>query len=134
MEGIYSDLLLHDMGMDLADSGSYYGAIEPISTEGVKGQEWRTPPLWGFRDSGPYLHDGRAESLEEAVAMHGGQGEPSARRFFELEPRERLRVQTFLNSLVAPGRAGALKRSRGGAESGVNGSRREHSAEGRWRV
>ena len=51
-----------------------------------QGQEWRTPPLWGFRDSGPYLHDGRAESLEEAVAMHGGQGGRSARRYFEWSP------------------------------------------------
>ncbi len=41
---------------------------------GATRQEWRTPPLWGFRDSGPYLHDGRAQTLEEAVAMHGGQG------------------------------------------------------------
>jgi cytochrome c peroxidase len=41
-------------------------------------QEWRTPPLWGFRDSGPYLHDGRAKNLEEAVAFHDGQAANSA--------------------------------------------------------
>ena len=76
--------------------------IESPSAEGARSQEWRTPPLWGFRDSGPYLHDGRAETLEEAVAMHGGQGQESARQFFELKLRERLQVQTFLNSLVAP--------------------------------
>ena len=43
VEGIYSDLLLHDMGTDLADSGSYYGSIESPSAEGAKSQEWRTP-------------------------------------------------------------------------------------------
>jgi CxxC motif-containing protein (DUF1111 family) len=102
VEGLYSDLLLHDMGTDLADSGSSYGATGSSSTEGARSQEWRTPPLWGFRDSGPYLHDGRAETLEEAVALHGGQGERSARQFFELKPRERLQLQTFLNSLTAP--------------------------------
>jgi CxxC motif-containing protein (DUF1111 family) len=102
VDGIYSDLLLHDMGSDLADSGSYLGAIKSPSVDGIRGQEWRTPPLWGFRDSGPYLHDGRAETLEEAVAMHGGQGKASAAKFFELKLRERLQVQTFLNSLVAP--------------------------------
>ena len=90
------------MGDDLVDSGSYYGVSESPSVEGAKGQEWRTPPLWGFRDSGPYLHDGRAETLEEAVAMHGGQGKQAAGRFFELKLRERLQVQAFLNSLAAP--------------------------------
>ena len=100
--GIYSDLLLHDMGPDLSDSGSYYGAIESPTADGPKSQEWRTPPLWGFRDSGPYLHDGRADTLEEAVALHGGQGWRSAKMYFELNHAERLQVQTFLNSLAAP--------------------------------
>jgi CxxC motif-containing protein (DUF1111 family) len=58
--------------------------------------------LWGFRDSGPYLHDGRAQTLEEAVALHGGQGAESALKFFALSPRERLQVEAFLKSLVAP--------------------------------
>jgi CxxC motif-containing protein (DUF1111 family) len=100
--GIYSDLLLHDMGPDLADSSSYYGVIEPSSADGAKSQEWRTPPLWGFRDSGPYLHDGRAETLEEAVALHGGQAQRPAKQYFGLKPIERLQIQTFLNSLAAP--------------------------------
>jgi CxxC motif-containing protein (DUF1111 family) len=67
----------------------------------VKSQEWRTPPLWGFRDSGPYLHDGRAKNLEEAVAFHEGQAMNSARRFFKLLPEQRLRVQAFLRSLTS---------------------------------
>ena len=45
---------------------------------GASAKEWRTPPLWGFRDSGPYLHDGRAEDLEQAVAAHGGEAARSA--------------------------------------------------------
>ncbi len=73
VRGIYSDLLLHDLGPSLGDSGSYYGTEGPSSPGGASPQEWRTPPLWGYRDSGPYLHDGRAEDLEEAVALHGGQ-------------------------------------------------------------
>jgi CxxC motif-containing protein (DUF1111 family) len=137
--GIYSDLLLHDMGSEMGDDGSYDpgdpsdpdeplfpnldgGAVAANQTASTAGsvaltrrgaskQEWRTPPLWGFRDSGPYLHDGRAQSLEEAVAMHGGQGEASAIKFFALTPRQRLQLEAFLKSLVAPasdrmGRAG----------------------------
>ena len=105
VDGIYSDLLLHDMGPALSDSGSYYGITEPDSSsskDGVKKQEWRTPPLWGFRDSAPYLHDGRAKNLEEAVALHGGHAKESAKRFFKLIPSERLRVQAFLRSLSPP--------------------------------
>jgi CxxC motif-containing protein (DUF1111 family) len=103
IDKIYSDLLLHDMGPALSDSGGYYGISEPGSeTSGVKSQEWRTPPLWGFRDSGPYLHDGRAQNLEQAVALHGGQSEKSAKRFFELVPEERLKIQAFLRSLAPP--------------------------------
>ncbi len=101
--GIYSDLLLHDMGPALSDSGSYHGISQlDFSNEGVRRREWRTPPLWGFRDSGPYLHDGRARNLEEAVALHGGEGEDSAKKFFKLIPDERLRVQAFLRSLAPP--------------------------------
>ena len=66
-------------------------------------QEWRTPPLWGFRDSGPYLHDGRAATLEEAVALHGGEAARSARDFFALRPLERQQIAAFLKTLVAPG-------------------------------
>jgi hypothetical protein len=102
VRGIYSDLLLHDMGQSLSDSGTYYGIDEPDSTGGPSPQEWRTPPLWGFRDSAPYLHDGRAQTLEEAVALHEGQGAGSAHRFFSLPARERFQIEEFLKSLVAP--------------------------------
>jgi RNA polymerase sigma factor (sigma-70 family) len=102
VRGIFSDLLLHDMGQSLSDSGSYYGNDGPTSPGGPNPQEWRTPPLWGYRDSAPYLHDGRAEDLEEAVALHGGQARGSARRFFALTAEDRFHVETFLKSLVAP--------------------------------
>jgi CxxC motif-containing protein (DUF1111 family) len=126
--GIYSDLLLHNMGPSLADSGAY-GVNLPDSSEeevqpdgrtvplavraslpagrrptavGAGRQEWRTPPLWGLRDSAPYLHDGRAATIEQAVALHGGEAQKTAQRFFALTPEERLQVMTFLKSLVAP--------------------------------
>jgi RNA polymerase sigma factor (sigma-70 family) len=107
VRGIYSDLLLHDLGETLGDSGRSYGIESPESPGGPIAVEWRTPPLWGFRDSGPYLHDGRAETLEEAVALHGGQGAASARRFFELASEEQSSVETFLKSLIAPSTAAA---------------------------
>ena len=65
-------------------------------------QEWKTPPLWGVRDSGPYLHDGRAATIEDAVLQHGGEATSSAKRFRELSDVERAQLLTFLSSLAAP--------------------------------
>jgi hypothetical protein len=99
IEGIYSDLLLHDIGLD--DGAVYYGS-ETVSPGAARASEWRTPPLWGVRDSAPYMHDGRAGTLAEAVALHGGQGAQSARAFSELSEREKRQVLSFLRSLSAP--------------------------------
>jgi CxxC motif-containing protein (DUF1111 family) len=103
IEGIYSDLLLHDMGPESADVGrAEYGTTDRDSSGMALASEWRTPPVWGVRDSGPYLHDGRAKTLEMAVTLHGGQGLASANRFVRLAPKERLQVEAFLRSLAPP--------------------------------
>ena len=96
-------------GRELSDSGAYYGD-DSDSPGAATPREWRTPPLWGFRDTAPYLHDGRARNLEEAVALHDGQGEASALRFRKMSDLERSQVETFLNSLVAPAAPGAPHR------------------------
>ena len=124
--GIYSDLLLHDMGDQLSGAGSYGPHLPdpadqresvadarfpsgpdafiggPPSPAPASRREWRTPPLWGIRDSGPYLHDGGAETLEQAIAFHGGEAAKTQNRYFHLKPDERICLQTFLKSLVAP--------------------------------
>src|SRR5262249_40593576 len=64
--------------------------------------EWRTPPLWGFRDSGPYLHDGRTDTLDQAVALHGREATSIAPKFCGLGARERQQLESFLKSLTAP--------------------------------
>jgi RNA polymerase sigma factor (sigma-70 family) len=106
VEGIYSDLLLHEMGPDLRDPGNYYSQARFDSPGVASLNEWRTPPLWGYRDSAPYLHDGRARDLAEAVALHGGQAEGSRRKFFELAEEQQAQVEAFLKSLVAPSWSG----------------------------
>ena len=114
IDGIYSDLLLHDMSPPLGDSDAYSvfvgdppraavaGAPDRSGTATSTIQEWRTPPLWGLRDSGPYLHDGRAATIDEAIALHAGQGTASARRYAELSPRRKRHLAAFLGSLAAP--------------------------------
>lgn len=85
----YSDFLLHDMG-GLGD-----GIRQGIATE----REMRTAPLWGLRLQDRYLHDGSADTLEDAVRRHGGQGRMSRDRFNTLSEAERAALLAFLRSL-----------------------------------
>ena len=106
VEGLYSDLLLHRMGQPLEGGGSYNDPPIPLP-EGKPGDgpspgEWRTPPLWGVADSAPYLHDGRAGTLEEAITLHGGQGKSASQKFAGLPPKDREQLVAFLKTLKAP--------------------------------
>ncbi len=92
----YSDLLLHDIGPDLADGRPEYAAT---------GQEWRTPPLWGLSQlpavngHTQLLHDGRARSVLEAVLWHGGEAKASRDRVVAMSPDERTQLIRFVESL-----------------------------------
>ncbi len=107
-QGIYSDLLLHQMGEGLGGGGSYgedppESSSQPDSDGGsTSPSEWRTPPLWGVADSAPYLHDGRAATLAEAIKLHAGQATPSATRFAGLSDVQQEELIAFLNTLRAP--------------------------------
>src|SRR5262249_10630713 len=135
VKGVFSDLLLHDMGPNLADpvlaepslvfirrlppapvserptppvsSSMYYGGstFQDLVVTGPRPttvqikapkpgdrneykvvdsplqSEWRTPPLWGVADSPPYLHDGRAPTLLDAIEWHSGEAEFSLKEF-----------------------------------------------------
>jgi CxxC motif-containing protein (DUF1111 family) len=111
ISGIYSDLLLHDMGEGLEDpmpatsgSASYYGGADSllVKVPPELRREWRTPPLWGVRDSAPYLHDGRAPTFAEAIAWHGGEAAKSARDFRQLDKDDQEGIIAFLTCLAAP--------------------------------
>jgi CxxC motif-containing protein (DUF1111 family) len=106
VDGLYSDLLVHRMGQDLEGGGSYNDPPVPIPDgppdRGPSAAEWRTPPLWGVADSAPYMHDGRAETLEQAIQLHGGQGARASARFTALSPREQAQLVAFLKTLKAP--------------------------------
>lgn len=92
----YTDLLLHDMGAELADGRSDYLAT---------GSEWRTAPLWSVglgqavNGSKNLLHDGRARSIEEAILWHGGEAEQSKITFTRLNKQQRLALMAFVRSL-----------------------------------
>jgi len=92
----YTDLLLHDMGPELADGRPDFAAT---------GQEWRTPPLWGIglveTVNGHLLlmHDGRARGFEEAILWHGGEGAASRDGYTQLDASDRQALVRFLESL-----------------------------------
>ncbi len=93
----FTDLLLHDMGVELDDGYTEGNAIS---------SEWRTPPLWGIglaeRAQGGgayYLHDGRARTLRAAIGLHGGEGATSRAAFNALTPAQQEQLLKYLRSL-----------------------------------
>jgi CxxC motif-containing protein (DUF1111 family) len=85
----FSDFLLHDMGR-LGDG---------IAQGGAGTREMRTAPLWGVRSLTTFLHDGRADSLTDAILAHDGQGRDARDRFASLGRDQRARLIAFLSSL-----------------------------------
>lgn len=106
VRGLYSDLLLHDMGPSLADTAAFgaYGQPAPLAAADAAAapSEFRTPPLWGVADSGPWLHDGRATSLEQAIHFHRGEADHARRQYLALDDSERGSLVAFLETLRAP--------------------------------
>jgi len=92
----YTDLLLHDMGPDLADGRPDFKA---------SGSDWRTPPLWGLglsaqvNASTSFLHDGRARNLLEAIVWHGGEAKSARDKFVAFTKAQREDLLFFLNGI-----------------------------------
>ncbi|MHA3789503.1 di-heme oxidoreductase family protein [Flavobacterium hauense] len=92
----YTDLLLHDMGPELADNATDYLAT---------GSEWRTPPLWGIglvqtvNGHTNFMHDGRARNITEAILWHGGEAKAAKEKFKKISSKDREDLLKFLNSL-----------------------------------
>lgn len=97
---LYSDLLVHDMGEGLSDAA-------PDSV-GVTAREWRTAPLWGLSarlgevargEIDGLLHDGRARTIEAAIAWHAGEAGAARERYFALSTQEQSALLDFLSGL-----------------------------------
>jgi CxxC motif-containing protein (DUF1111 family) len=88
---LFSDLKRHDLGPALA---------EPRADRGVVGNLFLTRPLWGVAKSGPYMHDGRAPTLEDAILAHGGEAQKARDAYAALDDPGRGSVRLFLTSLT----------------------------------
>lgn len=103
----YTDLLLHNMGTDLADfTLNNQPAVEGVLYENLAtAREWRTPPLWGLGltktvdPQATFLHDGRARTIMEAVLWHGGEAEQAKQAVLLLNAQQRSDLLAFLQDL-----------------------------------
>jgi CxxC motif-containing protein (DUF1111 family) len=92
----YTDLLLHDMGEELADG-------RPDFKAGPR--DWRTPPLWGLglsqivSGSTAMLHDGRARNATEAILWHSGEAQTAREAFRNMPKADREALLKFLSSI-----------------------------------
>jgi len=99
----YTDLLLHNLGPDLADAGEE--ARDGMGEEPATASEWRTAPLWGVGLSNQVqgyvalLHDGRAKSVLEAALWHGGEATQVRERLTQLPREDREALIRFVESL-----------------------------------
>jgi hypothetical protein len=116
---LYGDLKRHRMGRHLADTDPqpvFDASLAPVKAgEGIQlvpADVFLTAELWGVGSTSPYLHDDRAGSLAEAIALHGeesppppgdaGRSEAQEARdgFLALAETERAALVSFLKSLV----------------------------------
>jgi len=90
---LYSDLLVHDMGLGLAD-GVSQGQAGP--------REFRTAPLWGLGQRIFFLHDGRTSDLAAAIRAHqsiGSEANGFILNFLGLTENQKQDLYNFLRSL-----------------------------------
>ena len=91
---LFADLKRHDMGDALAEQFDLADA--------KRNREFTTARLWGIADTAPYLHDGRATTLTEAILLHGGEGQSARDGFASLSDAGKEAVLEFLRSLRTP--------------------------------
>lgn len=86
---LWSDLLLHDMGPELADNCGRNASPTEIRTE----------PLMGMRLKDRFLHNGTTSDIRRVIQLHGGEGALSRDRFFALPATDQVAVERFLRTL-----------------------------------
>jgi len=91
---LFSDLKRHDMGEELAENFAM--------ADDRTNREFVTARLWGIADTAPYLHDGRATTLTEAILAHGGEAQLARDGFESLNDSGRMQLLAFLRSLRTP--------------------------------
>jgi hypothetical protein len=76
------------------------GLAEPIDEVGTGRSMFLTRTLWGVGSTAPYLHDGRATTLTEAILEHGGEADSSLSAFQALSTQDQKNLIVYLNNQV----------------------------------
>jgi hypothetical protein len=87
----FTDLKRHDMGIGLDN--------EKVVQGGVPTNEFITRKLWGTANEPPFMHHGRALTLDEAILMHGGEAQAARDAYEGLPAGQRASVVDFLRTL-----------------------------------
>lgn len=87
---LYSDLLVHDMGVGLADG---------VAQGAASGREFRSAPLWGLGQRIFFLHDGRTSDLVKAIQAHASSGSEATGSVMLYNSLSEARKQDLLNFL-----------------------------------
>jgi CxxC motif-containing protein (DUF1111 family) len=72
----------------------------PDGAGAVPGDQWLTRSLWGLADTPPYLHDGRAPTVHDAILAHGGEARQARQGYLALDDDDRAALRVFLLSLT----------------------------------
>lgn len=88
---LFADLKRHDMGPELAETFD-----NPLDAQ------FTTARLWGVADTAPYMHDGRALTLGEAILMHGGEASSARDGYIALPEEHKAALLKYLLSLRTP--------------------------------
>ena len=86
----YSDFLLHVV----ASEGSL-GIVDGMADQLM----FRTPPLWGIAATAPYMHDGSATTLDQAILAHHAESDPIRLAYEALSSADQALLIAFLESL-----------------------------------
>jgi CxxC motif-containing protein (DUF1111 family) len=116
VKGVYSDFLLYTIDdPPPPGGGGGYGPpppqlqLPPRPDDEPKPEEWKTAALWGVADSAPYLHDGSAPTLKDAILRHKGDAKTVTEKYKALPPDDQAAVIAFLGTLKAPPDAPKLR-------------------------
>jgi hypothetical protein len=112
VKGVYSDFLLYSLDDPTPPGGSGGGGpyhepppelqLAPRPRSEPRPDEWKTHPLWGVADSAPYLHDGSAPTLRDAILRHRGDARLVSDAYQKLDASDQAAVISFLKTLKAP--------------------------------
>jgi CxxC motif-containing protein (DUF1111 family) len=98
----FTDMKLHDITSGPNDpNAEALNQNQPAGSPGffAGNRRFLTRKLWGFANSGPFMHHGKFTTIREAVLAHSGEALSSRMRFQNLSAYDSGSVIEFLKTL-----------------------------------